>query len=202
MALYANYIAALLLNPAVALLPMMLMAAWFDVRYHRIPNWLTLGGILTGLCMRHGASGWSGVFNGLDGLMVGLLLFVPAYLKRGVGAGDVKLIAAAGCFLGPLPTLIMVAATLMIGGVLGVGVLIWHSGLGRFCYRYLLMLKILLYVGNIDYIPPSVNEPARLRFPFAVAIAAGTGYVLWRQGDLGGLFKQAMALFTVLYLEN
>ncbi len=79
--------------------------AWGDARTRRIPNYLTLGAALAGLGFQLGAHGWPGLGQGLLGFCVGFVLLIGFYLKGGMGAGDVKALAALGTWLGPLPTL-------------------------------------------------------------------------------------------------
>jgi Flp pilus assembly protein protease CpaA len=79
--------------------------AWGDSKTRRIPNYLTLATALAGLGFQFGAHGWTGLGQGLLGLCVGFALLIGLFLKGGMGAGDVKALAALGAWLGPLPTL-------------------------------------------------------------------------------------------------
>ena len=47
------------------------------------------------------AGGLPGLGLSLGGWLVGCALFLPWFLLRGMGAGDVKLLAALGAWLGP-----------------------------------------------------------------------------------------------------
>src|SRR5690348_16655973 len=95
-------------------------ACWFDVRTRRIPNALTFGGAALGVLMATIAHGGSGAISSLLGLIVGLALFLPFWLLRGLGAGDVKLMAALGAWLG-MPVVLMVAFyTALAGGALAI----------------------------------------------------------------------------------
>ncbi|MBW1991120.1 MAG: prepilin peptidase, partial [Deltaproteobacteria bacterium] len=82
----------------------LVMAGW-DFCTRRIPNFLTLGGALAGLVFQAAAHGLSGLAQGFLGLALGLGLLLPFYWKAGLGAGDVKALAALGTWLGPLTTL-------------------------------------------------------------------------------------------------
>lgn len=83
------------------LLVLLALAAWIDCREMRIPNWLTAGGMAAGLAIN--AFGAQAV-GALGGLASGLLLLMPLHALRVLGAGDVKLLAMTGAFLG-LPEL-------------------------------------------------------------------------------------------------
>jgi len=77
------------------------IAAIFDIRYRRIPNWLVLAGINAGFVWNSSVSGWSGLGRAAEGLGLGFALYFPLYLIRARGAGDVKLLAAVGAIAGP-----------------------------------------------------------------------------------------------------
>ena len=88
-------------------------AAGFDARYHRLPNWLTLGG-LAGGCLYALLSGTSllggNLSSSLFAAVIAFLLLFPAYLAGWMGAGDVKLFTAMGMLGGSkilLPTLVV-----------------------------------------------------------------------------------------------
>jgi len=71
-------------------------AAVFDLRFRRIPNWLTFPAILVGFGMNAFLYEWTGVRSAAFGLGLAFLIYFPLYLLRGMGAGDVKLMGAVG----------------------------------------------------------------------------------------------------------
>lgn len=75
------------------------VACWYDLRVGRLPNALTLGGALCGLVYAGYAGGVAGALTSAAGWAVGLLLFLPFFALGGLGAGDVKLLAATGAWL-------------------------------------------------------------------------------------------------------
>src|SRR6266704_5767563 len=77
------------------------IAGWMDWRYRRIPNWLTVPGLLAGIAVNAAAGGWSGAKASLLGAGLGLLILLPFVLIKALGAGDWKLIGAIGACLGP-----------------------------------------------------------------------------------------------------
>src|ERR1017187_945375 len=84
----------------VALLVVLLAAAVFDVRYRRIPNWLTVGGVVLALAMNAvRAPPLAGVGFALAGLGVAFGIYLLLYALRAMGAGDVKLMAAVGALV-------------------------------------------------------------------------------------------------------
>src|SRR5580692_9980341 len=103
------------------------IAAIFDIRSRRIPNWLVLAGIITGCAWNVYASSWSGLFRAAEGLGLGFILYFPLYLIRARGAGDVKLLAAVGAITGPGNCLWIFLLTAILGGVIAMGMLLWHK---------------------------------------------------------------------------
>lgn len=103
------------------LIALLFIAALIDLFRHQIPNWLTGGGTLAAfllLCLE--SSTPSSLNSTLIGLGAGLAFLFPVYLMGKVGAGDVKLLAMAGAFLGPIPLFWGGLFSLIAGGVLAV----------------------------------------------------------------------------------
>ena len=87
---------------AVAAIAIGLTAVVCDLRTRRIPNVLTLGGAALALVAGLTAGGASGLAQAVGGWLLGAILFFPFFALGGMGAGDVKLIAALGAWLGPV----------------------------------------------------------------------------------------------------
>ena len=150
------------------------VAAWFDIKSRRIPNWLVLTGLISSLGIQllfssGGVSAW-----GL-GILAGFGLFLPLYLVHAMGAGDVKLMAVVGGFLGPAAAVDVVLTTLVAGGVLAVAVALWSGALRQTVAnaRYLMIDTIFktLHGGRAQIDGPPVSAG---NLPYAVAIAVGT----------------------------
>ena len=106
------------------LIPGILLASWIDYSQRRVPNWLNLALIIMGLAVQAWFFGWSGVGTGALGLLTGFGLLIVPWMMHGMGAGDVKLMAAIGVWLGPLLTLYSFALGAMIGGVVAVAMIL------------------------------------------------------------------------------
>jgi prepilin peptidase CpaA len=167
-----------------AVLIVLALAVREDLLRQRIPNVLNASALVLGLAMGSLVEGVSGLMNSVGGALVGCAALVPFYLRRGMGAGDVKLMAAVGSFLGPSSALLAAAVALVAGCVLALAIVVSRlietravpeasaPGAATAAWRAAATFSI------------SRNE----RFPYAVAIGIGVVTVLWLQGALGGLW--------------
>ena len=94
------------------------LSAVIDIRARRIPNPLTLGTAVLGLALAAVHATPVGITGALAGLGVGLALMLPAHIVGATGAGDVKLFAALGTFLGPGRIGMAFIYVALIGGAL------------------------------------------------------------------------------------
>jgi len=100
-----------------------LLAAATDLRKRRIPNWLTVPAAVAGLSFHLFApSGW-GLTSALAGFAIGFGLLLLPFLIGGGGAGDVKLLAALGVWLGPHYMLVAFVLSIGAAALLAIGVL-------------------------------------------------------------------------------
>src|SRR5688572_32468872 len=93
-------------------------AAW-DLKSRRIPNVLTFGSAVLAIALHGYLSGPSGAGWAVAGWLVGAAFFLPIFALGGMGAGDVKLLAALGAWLGPGPVAWVALFSLIAGGALG-----------------------------------------------------------------------------------
>jgi prepilin peptidase CpaA len=101
----------------MALIAVVATAAVYDVRTRKIPNWLNLSGVILGLGLNTLLLHAHGIVVALLGMGLALLIYVPLYLIRGMGAGDVKLMAAVGSIAGPQNWLGIFLVTAILGGI-------------------------------------------------------------------------------------
>ena len=121
----------------------------------------------------------NGASSSIKGLLGALACALPLYFVSGIYAGDVKLLAVVGAFLGwPLIGKIMLVS-LWLGGLYGVGVLCWSRGLGDYLCRYSIMFRRWWASGRFHYLPPGPAEPAARTLPFVPFIAVATWVVLY-----------------------
>jgi prepilin peptidase CpaA len=101
----------------VALLATVMAAAWSDLQDWRIPNALLAPSAAAALMLSTFAPGSQGITLSLLGAAAGLFIFMPLYLLKGMGAGDIKLMAVIGLYAGPDLTLDIALLTALIGGL-------------------------------------------------------------------------------------
>ncbi len=120
----------------------------------------------------------------LAGLGLGLLLFLPLYLLRAMGAGDVKLAAMIGAILGPGDTFYAMLASMIVGGVLAVGYVL-AKGTAAKMLRNLAALFQLGFLSVIGGTKPQLQiagGSSAGKLPYGVSMAIGTiGYLVLRQ---------------------
>ena len=166
-----------------SILIVLALAVRQDLAHHRISNVLTFGAAAAGVALAWLTHGSDGAMLALAGAALGLACLLPLYLCKGMGAGDVKLMAAAGAFLGPINAFIATLATLAIGGVLAIAVVTW---------RVVELRSAAVVPGGHG---PGFRDALALagkdRFPYAAAIALGVLATMWMRGLLrplaGGL---------------
>lgn len=165
-------------------LSLSLVMAWTDIQRKRIPNYLTLGSALAGLGFQLGFYGLSGVMNGLMGIGLGFALLIWVYWLGGLGAGDVKALAALGAWLGPRQTVDL----FIYMALSGLGVMIfflWRRGLLLSQIRRLgafLMNLVLLSPTSVRFPSPSAAPHTSMGggIPYAVALALGMAILCYR----------------------
>ncbi len=160
--------------PYLAMGVVLVIAAYTDLRHQRLPNVLTAGAAVCGFALQGWSLGFNGIGAALGGLGVGLIAFLPFYLKGGMGAGDVKLMAAVGTFLGAKFTLVAIAYTLIAGMVFGLSYAVWQGGVRPMLQRFLTTLHFLAVTGTVNHRGPQSGEVAAQRFPYAISIAIGS----------------------------
>jgi prepilin peptidase CpaA len=107
------------------------VAGWTDLRSRRIPNWLTVSGLVIGIAANTALGGWGGLKTSLLGAAVGLALLLPFVLLRSLGAGDWKLAGALGAFAGPGILVDLLLGSVFVAGVMAVALVIYKDASGR-----------------------------------------------------------------------
>lgn len=151
-----------------------------DLRRARIPNALTFGGIGAGLAFHAIAPEGSGAAAAGLGLLSGMLVFFPFFALGALGAGDVKLMAAVGTWVGWQAALNVALYGALAGGVLAVLVALWHGYLRRALGNVWTLLSYWWLTGIRPLPELTLDSGQGLRLPYAVPIMAGLVVTLWR----------------------
>ncbi len=165
--------------PAVAkivLLAVVLIAAAYDLRFRRIPNWLSVSGVIAGFVLNTTLSGRHGLAAACLGFLCAFLVYVPLYLVRAMGAGDVKLMGAVGAIVGAGNWVGIFFITAIIGGVVSLILIASQKRL----YRTLSNLTVI-GAELLHFRMPFASEKGldirnseALGLPHAAVIAAGS----------------------------
>ena len=147
-----------------------LVAGWTDLRSRRIPNWLTIPGLLVGIAANTLLSGWSGLKASLLGAAVGLALLLPFVLLRSLGAGDWKLAGALGAFAGPGVLVALLLWSVFVAGLMAVALVIYKGRL-RQTLRNIGHILISLVTFRLPGSQVSLDNPESLKVPYGVALA-------------------------------
>lgn len=119
----------------------LLIAAINDVRFHKIPNWLTYPTILIAVAYHAGTKGFDGFLFSLEGMGLGIAVLIVPCLIGGVGAGDTKLMAAVGGLLGPKGVFLAFLFSTIMGGVYALLFLALNGHLKNLTKSYTQILK-------------------------------------------------------------
>lgn len=160
---------------AVTLASVGLAAAW-DIKTRRIPNFITFPTILLGLTINTYYYGWAGLKISLLGLVAGLFLLIIPFALGGMGAGDVKLMAAVGALNGAGFAFYAFIYSALAGGVIAVILLIVRGQIKPVLFNIVLALNNLIAIGERrDLLPVDSGT----RFPYGIAIMVGTVAACW-----------------------
>jgi prepilin peptidase CpaA len=165
-------------SSAVALL-VSLAACVTDLRSRRIPNVLTFGSAAVALLFHLGAGGTSGLLQSALGWIVGAAIFFIPFALGGMGAGDIKLLAALGAWLGPIPALWLAAYTGLAGALMAIVVAMAYGYLGQAIKNVGLLLTHwrVMGIGPVEEITLAGSKGPKLAY--AVPILSGTVLTIW-----------------------
>ncbi len=150
-----------------------------DLRTRRIPNLLTFGSALAALLYHAATGGASGAGLSAGGWLTGMALFFVPFALGGLGAGDVKLLAALGAWLGPDHTLWLAAYTCMAGGILALIVAVARGYLTKALTNIWLLLMHWRVAGIRPLAEVSLEGSTGPRLAYGVAIFCGTVGTVW-----------------------
>jgi len=151
-------------------------AAVIDGRSLRVPNWLTYHFLILGLIGAFARGGSALLLTSLAGAGVGLLTLLPLYSIGGMGAGDVKLMAGLGAWIGPWFTLWAFVSSALMGSLIAVAMIVysgrlyWHLGMMHTIGHEVLTIRNPVVLAE----RAALRKPTMLLLPYGIPIAAGT----------------------------
>jgi prepilin peptidase CpaA len=146
------------------------IAAWTDLRSRRIPNWLTVSGLVLGLTLSVILGKWAGLETSLEGAGLGLLLLLPFVLLRSLGAGDWKLAGALGAFTGWRLLVDLLVGSVFVAGAMALALVIYKRRLGQTA-RNIGHILTSLVTFRMPGAQVSLDNPESLKIPYGVALA-------------------------------
>lgn len=163
-----------------AVLLVAIAAAVSDVRERRIPNVLTFGAAAAAVIFGLVTAGMNGLGVSAAGWLVGVALFFPFFALGGMGAGDVKLLAALGAWVGPADVVWLALFTAMAGGVVGGFVALRHGYLRKALANVWLLITHWRVFGFKAVPGFTLSDDQAPRIAYAVPILVGAVITIWR----------------------
>ena len=168
------------MNPLqIAAIVVAIVAAAWDLKTRRIPNVLTFGSALAAIAANAYVGGLSGAGWAVAGWIVGVAFFLPIFALGGMGAGDVKLLAALGAWLGPVAVVWVALFSLIAGGVLGLAVALAYGYLTQAFANILWMFQFWRAEGPKPVPEVTLATHKGPRLAYAVPVFAGLMVTLW-----------------------
>jgi prepilin peptidase CpaA len=173
----------LTMNPelirTIAVLLVVSLAVAFDVHTRRIPNALNFGAAAAAVCFAFIQAGFYGTTSALTGWLLGAALFFPFFAIGGMGAGDVKLLAALAAWLGPLDAVYLAFFSSLAGGVAALFFALTRGYARQALANIWLMLMHWRVVGPRPVPGLTLRDGRAPRLAYAIPIAVGVLCTLW-----------------------
>jgi prepilin peptidase CpaA len=155
------------------------LSALSDLRSRTIPNWLTMGG-LAAVLAQVAVNGWLGVQAAGLGFGVAMLVYVPLFLLRLMGGGDVKMMAAIGAAAGPGNWLAIFLITSILGGPIALAAILLQGRFGKTMRNIGAMIWQLVRLRAPHHADPELDvaHPKSVGLPHGAVIALGVAVFL------------------------
>ena len=156
-----------------------LVGCVFDLHSRRIPNALTVGAALAAMIVSAFTGGVSGMGSSAAGWAIAAALWLPIYALGGMGAGDVKLMAAIGAWLGPANIIYAVLYAAIAGGVFAIALAIVQGCVRQTYTNVQLLLVHWRVAGFTPHEQLNLATATSPRLAYAVPILVGTLAAIW-----------------------
>ena len=160
----------------------LVVAAVIDGWKLKVPNWITFPMILSGWIFGAAMGSWEGLGLSILGTVVGLALLLPAYAIGGMGAGDVKLLAGVGAWVGASVTFYAFCVSAILGGIIAVGMVVYRKRWSKHRDQFFGILTEILTVRDPNQLAQLAAErkSRMMLLPYGIPIAIGTiAYFAW-----------------------
>ena len=150
-----------------------------DLHSRRIPNWLTFSAALLGMAVAAWTGGPQGAVTSASGWLAGLAIFFVPFALRGLGGGDVKLLAALGAWVGPADVIWVALYTGVAGGVLALATAL-ANGYLRTAFVNIRRLLAHWRLAGVTAMPELTLERSTApKLAYALPILCGTVVMTW-----------------------
>lgn len=149
------------------------LGATFDLRTHRIPNALTASSLICGLLFHGATAGWSAMAMASVAGLIGGSIFFIVFAVGGMGAGDIKLMAAVSCIAGFGSLTELFCSTALMGGLFALTLAICHGRLRSTLVNVGAIIEHHAIAGLQPHPELHLHNSQTLRLPYGLAIAAG-----------------------------
>jgi prepilin peptidase CpaA len=157
------------------------VACGWDLRTRRIPNVLTFGAALVALVYHSATGGAAGLGVSALGWLLGALVFIVPFALRGLGGGDVKLLAALGAWIGPGGVIWLALYTGVAGGVMAIVVSLAHGYFATALGNVRLLLCHWRVAGLTAVHEITLDSSSAPKLAYALPIFVGMIATLWLQ---------------------
>lgn len=155
------------------LLPFVAACCALDLRTRRIPNLLTLPALALGLLLAYCGWGSRGLLSSGLGAAVALVVLAGPFALGGIGGGDVKMMVAAGAFLGPRLVLYALSGGMLFGGIVMLVHLLRVQRVGETLRSMWGMVFAALATKSLAPLRRSGVSPQAISLPYSVPLGLG-----------------------------
>ncbi|MEH7333228.1 prepilin peptidase [Neobacillus drentensis] len=156
----------------IVLILSLLISLYTDIKNRKILNTVTFPTLIFSFLYHIWTNGFDGFLFSGKGFLTGLCLLIIPYILGGMGAGDVKLMAAIGALMGTSFVFYSFIYTALIGGVIALLLIIKTNGFRNTIKSF--FFNVVFLRSNLGSMILAKNKESSISFPYGVAIVLGT----------------------------